>query len=292
MEEKLSVSGQGTEIDYSLPGNLVAYVVKNDEPWSQVLTATSCYDGAGLAIPCDTGAPFTAGVLTTRGYMASRASRFNLTRSSTLMRAFACQVYPQDEAIQPRVAAERLRHLFSITDLSQASPEELASAANPNHPCYDCHGQFAPHAQLFVKFDEDGIYRPEATGEQDPDGELGRSFGGLMTSHFKEPLEAASEKSQLFGTEVNNIAEAAQVLSGDPLFLQCTAQNLLEYTLRIDTAGPLGKTVDEEMLARIAETASSAHSDPTFADIAFATFTDPDVVRTVATALAGDSDDL
>ncbi|NUP07891.1 MAG: hypothetical protein HOW73_17735 [Polyangiaceae bacterium] len=290
MEEKLSVSGETPDIDYSLPGNLVEHVVKTNAPWSDILTAPSCYGRDGNVVACDSGAPFTAGVLTTRGYLAARASRFNLTRSSTLLRAFACQSYPQDDSIQPRVPPEKLRHLFSITDLSQADPEEIASAANPDHPCHDCHGQFAAHAQLFVKFDQEGIYRPEATGEQDPDGELGRSFNGLMTSHFKEPADMASEKSQMFGTEVNNLAEAAHVLSDDPLFLQCSAQNLLEYTLRIDTAGPLGKTVDKDMLARIADTASAESAEPTFPEIVAATFTDPDVVRTVVGALAGDDE--
>jgi hypothetical protein len=287
MEEKLSVSGLGAEVDYSLPGNLVEHVVSNDLPWSEVLTATSCYDAAGAPIACDTGAPFAAGVLTTRGYLKSRSSRFNLTRSSTLMRAFACQIYPQADDLQPRVPPEELRGLFAITDLSQASEEDLAAAANPEFPCHMCHGQFAAHTQLFVKFDQEGNYRSDATGEQDPEGELGRSFGGLMTSHFINPARAADERSQLFGTEVANLAEAASVLADHPVFVQCAAQNVLEYALRIDTAGPLGKAVSPEMLERIAMTAEEAGPNPSFGQIVHATLSDVDVVRTTLLAIGG-----
>ena len=288
MEEKLSVSGASVEIDYSLPGNLVAYVVANDKPWAEILTSQACYDGEGGVIECDSGAPFSAGVLTTRGYLASRASRFNLTRSSTLMRAFACQIYPQEEDLQPKIAPERLMHLFAITDLNEATAEEIGAAVNTGCACHDCHGQFAAHSQLFVKFDETGVYQPAADGIQDPEGELGRSLNGLMASHFEDPTEAASEESQIFGTPVTNLAEAASALSEHPVFVQCAAQNVLEYTLRIDTAGPLGKTVDAELLGRIAESTEAPGHKPTYAEIVKATFSDPGVVLTVVQGLTGD----
>lgn len=292
VEEKLSVSGQGAEVDYSLPGNLVEHVVTNDLPWSEILTATSCYDGQGAPIACDSGAPFTSGVLTTRGFLKSRASRFNLTRSSTLMRAFACQVYPQDETLQPKVDIALLKPMFAITDLNEANAEDVAAAVNTGCACNDCHGQFAAHAQLFVKFDQEGLYQPEADGLQDPEGELGRSTNGLMASHFAVPEVAASEASQMFGTSVSNLAEAGRVLSEHPVFLQCAAQNVLEYTLRIDTAGPLGKAVSSDMLERIAAHAEEDHVDPTFPDIVHAVFTDPDVVRTtlMTSTSTGDSE--
>ena len=290
MEEKLSVSGQGAEVDYSLPGNLVEHVVSSDLPWSEVLTATSCYDAMGAPIECDSGAPFTSGVLTTRGFLKSRASRFNLTRSSTLMRAFACQVYPQEETLQPKVATYLLVPMFAITDLNEASQEEIASAVNTGCACHDCHGQFAAHAQLFVKFDQEGLYQADATGIQDPDGELGRSLNGLMASHFQSPADAADESSQMFGLEVQNLAEAGQAIAEHPIFLQCAAQNILEYTLRIDTAGPLGKAVDAGMLEQIAQRAEEDHIDPTFQDLVHAVFTNPDVVRTTLMTSKGDTE--
>lgn len=289
MEEKLSVSGQTADVDYSLPGNLVEYVVDGGMPWSTIVTADACYDAAGMVIACDAASPFTGGgVLNTRGFLKSRASRFNLTRASTLMRAFACQEYPQAEDLQPKVPIELLKPMFAITDLSQAEAEDVAAAVNTGCACNDCHGQFAAHAQLFVKFDQEGLYRPEATGLQDPEGELGRSTDGLMASHFEDPTVAADERSQIFGVEVQNLAEAGVVIAEHPIFLQCSAQNLLEHTLRVDTAGPLGEAVDAAMLERIADRLLERSPEPTFQELVHGVFTEPDVVRTVLLASTGE----
>jgi hypothetical protein len=111
-----------------------------------------------------------------------------------------------------------------------------------------------------------------------------------MASHFEVPEVAASEASQMFGTPVANLAEAGRVLAEHPIFLQCAAQNVLEYTLRIDTAGPLGKAVSSDMLERIAARAEEDHVDPTFSDIVHAVFTDPDVVRTTLMTSTGESE--
>ena len=85
-----------------------------------------------------------------------------------------------------------------------------------------------------------------------------------------------------------NLAEAAATLSEHPVFVQCAAQNILEYTLRIDTAGPLGKTVDADLLERIADSTEAPGHKPTYAEIVEATFSDPGVVFTVVQGLTGD----
>jgi hypothetical protein len=284
MEEKLAVSGGSGEIDYALPGNLVEHIVKNDIAWREVLTSETCFDATDAPIACDTGAPFTAGVLTTRGFLKSRAGHFNLGRAGGLMRAFACQVYPQEETLQPKVELTHLKSMFAITDLNQVTEEAEGVAVNLGCACNDCHGQFAAHTQLFVKFTRDGVYTPEATGEQDPMGELGNGLNGTLTSHFETPDVASSEKSQIFGKDVNNLAEAAQVVADHPIFLQCAAQNIIEYTLRVEIAGALGKSVSADVLADIAKDAGNS---ATFADLVRATFTDPDIVLTVLDGLIG-----
>jgi hypothetical protein len=94
MEVRLAASGQRDGVDHGLPGYLgylVAHVVKHDRPWSEVLTSDTCYDAADQPIACDTGAPYTAGVLTTRGFLAANEGRFNLRRSITTMATFACR---------------------------------------------------------------------------------------------------------------------------------------------------------------------------------------------------------
>lgn len=287
MEEKLAVSGGSGEIDFSLPGNLVEHIVRNDLAWREVLTSETCYDTEDQPTACDTGAPYAAGVLTTRGFLKSRAGHFNLSRAGGLMRAFACQVYPQEEVLQPRVELTHLKSMFAITDLNEVTEEAEGVAVNLGCACFDCHGQFAAHSQLFVKFTRDGVYTPDATGEQDPTGELGNGLNGTATSHFETPEVASSESSQIFGKEVQNLAEAAKVVVEHPIFLQCAAQNLLEYTLRVEIAGPLGKSVSADVLAGIAKEAGDAAA---FADIVRATFSDPHIVLTVLDGLIGEEE--
>jgi hypothetical protein len=259
-------------------------VVANDRPWSELLTSETCYDAEDQAIECDSGAPYTAGVLTTRGYLMSRASRFNLTRSSTLMRGFLCVGYPQDVGLQPRIEKDRLIPMFQAETAEEQTVEEAKSGFGNGAGCFTCHSQFSLHAQMFVKFDEQGLWQEAADGIQDPEGELGRSLNGLMASHLADPAEAREETSQFLGQEVANLAEAAKVLVEHPLFLGCAARNALEYGLMLDTS----VDIDPDLLERIGEAASASDSDPTFGSIFVATFIDPDIVRATVVSLTGE----
>jgi len=284
IELKLSVSGARDGIDFGLPGNLAAYLVKQDLPWSRILTDEKCRDGAGGEVPCDSGAPYAAGVLTTRAYLASRASRFNLTRSSTMMRAFACRGYPQEDSLQPRLPKEVLIPMFRATSAEEQTDERAKSGFGNGMGCYSCHGQFSAHAQLFVKFDEQGRFQKDATGLQDETGELGRSLNGLMASHLVDPLKAKEERSQMFGREVNNLAEAARAIARSPVFVECASQNIIEYGLGL-TKPP---TLEPTLLAAIGMRARSmGGGDPSFATIAVATLTSPEVQRSIVRMLTG-----
>jgi hypothetical protein len=286
IERKLSVSGQRDGVDFGLPGNLAAHIAANELPWSQILTADACYDSDGDAIACDSGAPYTAGVLTTRGYLKSRAGRFNLTRSSTLMRAFACIGYPQPEDLEPLLPKEKLIELFraeSIEEASETDPRANGGFGN-GEGCYFCHGQFGSHAQLFVKFDDQGIYRPEATGDQDPTGELGRSTNGLMTSHMADPADRVVERSQMFGQAVDNLVGAAQVFVQNPVFATCSVRNVMEHVLLVEPS----IDVDFRLLTRIADEARTRADEPTLQDIVVATLSDPLVIDSVVSSLRGE----
>ena len=288
VEQKLNVSGNDGDIDFDLPGNIVVHAVKNGLPWSTILTADTCYDASDAPIACDSGAPYVAGVLTTRGYLKSRASRFNLTRSSTLMRAFACRGYPQEDSLQPRIDIERLIPMFRALTPAEQTEEKAKGGFGNGEGCYTCHGQFSLHAQLFVKFDQDGVYHPEADGIQDPTGELGRSTHGLMASHLDDPNEAKSEESAIFGQPVANLAEAAKVIAANPVFPECAVRNILEYSLLIQNPD---KNVNPALLKAVANEAKSFDADPTFDDLVIATFTAPGVIEGVLANLNGTDDD-
>lgn len=279
IEKLLSASGERDGIDFSLPGNLAAHLVKERQPWTQILTADRCYDDTDRAIDCDSGAPFTAGVLGTRAYLAGRASRFNLTRSSTVMRGFACVSYPIADELQPRIEKSRLIPMFQATNPDEQQDERAKSGFGNGFGCYQCHGQFSLHAQLFVKFDRKGLYRPEATGIQDPKGELGNSTDNLMASHLADPLQAKEERSELFGKPVANLGEAAKVLAGSPVFLPCAARKIIDAVTGTDAA----TTIDQALLDEIAAAAKARakNGEPTFQDIVVATFSHPVVVYSV-----------
>ena len=283
MQQKLKASGERDGIDFELPGNLVAHVVKNDLPWSTILTADYCVDRAGEQAPCDSGAPFVAGVLSTRAYLAGNASRFNLGRANRMMNVFACRIYPMEAELQPYLDKTQLIPMFQANSAEEQTVAEAQGGFGNGSGCYTCHGQFGAHAQLFVKFDESGMYQPEATGQQDPAGELGRSVDGLMTSHFNDAARAADERSQLFGREVTNLADAARILASSEPFLPCQARGILQHTFGLGESADLAT----EMLQAIASRAQEISTDPTFADIVVATFTEPRVILSVVGAVEG-----
>jgi hypothetical protein len=283
MESRLAVSGTRDGIDFNLPGNTVAQVVRTRAPWSEILTADTCYSASGNETPCDTGAPYAAGVLATRAFMSSRAGRFNLTRAGTVLGVFSCKKYPLSDEAEPPIERSRLLSMFQATS-SEEQTEEAAKAGFGNGlACYSCHGQFGPHAQLFVRFDRDGIWHADATGLQNPDpaAQLGESVNGLMASHLVNPAEAGEERSQMFGETVENLAEAAKVIGASPDFQSCAVRSALEYGLGLDR----GARVDDRLLVEIADGIRADHAEPTFQDIVVATFADPRVAHTAARAL-------
>lgn len=284
VQQKLSVSGQRDGVDFELPGHLAAYVVAQDLPWSTLITADHCVSADGARIACDTGAPYTAGVLTTRAFMTSRASRFNLTRSSALMRTFACRKYPIEHTLQPPLPKDSLIPMFrALTAEEQTDPRAQSGFGNGSG-CYACHGQFSAHAQLFVKFDSHGVWHADADGLQDPAGELGRSTGELMASHLVDPLAAREERSQVFGVQVANLAEAARAIASSPVFAECGARNLMELALGLDPASE----IDPRLFTDIAAKARRVTPDPTLGRLMIETFTHPRVVEATLKSLAGD----
>ncbi|MGQ0507684.1 MAG: hypothetical protein ACT4TC_20470 [Myxococcaceae bacterium] len=283
IQKKLSLSGTRDGVDFELPGNLAAYIAKNKLGIRTLLTADYCVSAAGEKIECDTGAPFKAGVVVTRAYLRGRASRFNLTRASTLLNAFACRHYPMESTLQPPLERTSLIPMFQAQTAAEQTDPRATTAFGNGTACYSCHGQFSAHAQLFVKFDSTGIWRSEATGLQDPSGELGRSVNGLYASHLKDQLLASEERSQVFGKAVANLAEGAKAIAENPAYLECQSRNVLEFVLRVDPSAH----VSETLLAEIGKRASALNADPTFADIVISTFSHAEVIDAVIANIGG-----
>lgn len=270
---KLKASGQRDGVDLDLPGNLAAYLVRNRRPHRELLTADFCVDGKGGKIACDTGAPYAAGVLGTRAFLANNASRFNLKRARTTMQTFACLDYPMPQTVQPSLPRDVLIPLFQ----TDKPPDGTAGAFGNGHACYACHSQFGAHAQLFVRFDEAGKWHADATGAQDPQGEPGRSTGALFTSHMLRAEEASSEASQVFGKRVANLPEAARVMADHPRFLSCSTRSLLGFAFGLPDSALVD--IPDEVIDDVVAAARRAEPEPTLARLALEAFTHPAVIR-------------
>ena len=283
MEVLLAVSGAREGIDFELPGNLVAQVAAQGLPWSTILTADYCVDAAGAEVMCDTGAPYDAGVLATRAYLISNKGRFNLSRAKRMLSTFACRAYPMDAAIQPPLEKEVLIEMFRAQTAAEQTVEEAAGGFGNGDGCYLCHSQFGAHAQLFVKYDENGLWQAAADGLQDPANELGRSLNGLYTSHLDDPTQSREEITQMFGETVANLREAGEVIGDHPLFYECTAKNLIATAFRLE-AGE-STEIEDDLVEGLSEAILAGGPDPTIADIVLTVFTDEEVIRGVVAGM-------
>lgn len=273
----LSVSGERDGVDFELPGNLVSQIVREGLPWSTVLTADYCVDAEGVMTECDTGAPYEAGVLGTRAFLISNKGRFNLGRAKKMLEVFACRGYPMEADIQIPLEKDVLIPMFRAVTPEEQTVEEAEGGFGNGAGCYTCHAQFGAHAQLFVKFDDAGIWQSGANGLQDPEDELGRSAGGLYTSHFDDPDAAQSEFTWMFGQQVGNLRHATEVLADSPLFDECTAKNLLAHAFGLQSG--TSREIDPQLATALGRQIRNISDEPTLQEIVVTVFTDQDVVR-------------
>lgn len=275
IQTQLGVSGNDGVINYELPANLLENLIRSHRPYSEILTSDFCVDNSGQKVACDSGAPFTAGVLTTRAYLKQYRGRFNLSRANNMLRQFACESYPMNTALQPRLPRESLITMFADNQAEGGKTFGNGSA------CYSCHSQFGAHTQLFVKFDAFGMYKPMATGWQDPALEPGKSSNDLYTSHFNTPEQAKEESSQMFGRNVSNLREAAEVMVNNSVFIECAVRNSIRYFTRLDTGN---ETINTGVVLEISNRLKQKYRNPTFKEIVLESLKHPFVIGSVLLA--------
>ena len=263
-----------------MPLYLAKKIAREARPFSELLTADYCANENGAETACDSGAPYAAGVLSMRAFLATNEGRFNLGRARGIAETFLCRDYPIDQAIQPSVPKEELIPLFQ-----ENQPEtQTGDGFGNGFGCYTCHSQFASHAQLFVKFDGDGNYRAEATGLQGEGLELGRSPGGTMASHFLDQDSAKSERSPYFlGHDVANLSEAAKVLAEHPAHHRCMTFQVLRFLIRLRD----DVVLSDEALQHLYESLSTQNQEPTFSDYVIGLLSHPWVVTQYFEAKGG-----
>lgn len=279
IEDQLHTSGERDGVDFGLPGNLAAEIATESLPWSTILTADYCVGPDGSHIECDTGAPYESGVLATRAYMIGNKGRFNLGRAKRMLETFACRIYPMENDIQIPLPKPVLIPMFQAEKPDEQTVDEAKGGFGNGLACYNCHSQFGAHAQLYVRFDDTGMWRADATGLQDPAGELGRSVDGLYTSHMNDPVAAQAETSQVFGMEVENLRGAADVITASPLFQQCTVKNVVARAFGLPSGA--ADSIDPELIGDLGRQVTADAKDPTIATYYREIFTDRRVIDTV-----------
>lgn len=255
----MGTSGVSTAGDFNLPGYLAKDIVLKKKPYSELLTAQSCVNSTGQPIACDTQAPFTAGVLTTKAFLVTYKGAYNISRAGKLLKKFTCSSYPLSEADEPRLTQEELITQFA----TQAGKITFGNGNN----CYSCHSQFGLHTQFFVKFDTNGVYKSIANGLQNTSTAVtdGFSTNSTYTSHLKSPARAQDESSRIFGRTARNLAEAAKIIVEHPRFKTCAVQNLMKYSLRLSDQDLA--SVNVALFEEIAKSAMLINTDPHFSDL-------------------------
>lgn len=270
MDQLIRSSGSSGEMDYDLPSNLFNGIIKKKLPYSQILTSDVCYNRLGVESPCDSDAPFKAGVLTSRAFLQRHAGPFNLSRANGMLGTFACLKYPLAPALEPPMKADEMIDTFAKT-----SGQGFGNGTN----CYLCHSQFGKHAQFFVKFDATGHYVKDADGLQNPDPKAasGNSLNQTFVSHMLGKSAAASEASAFFGNPAKNLAEAAAVLAKSDEFLDCSIRHVLGYYLRIEDK--TRDSISPDLIRDIRANIRKASPDPVFPLIVKKSLSHPKVIQ-------------
>lgn len=278
-ERRLGTSGLRKEVDYRLPGNLIENTVKEKKPLKNIVTSKDCYRENLTKIPCDSKAPYQAGLLNTRAFLASHSGRFNLSRAGAMMDIFLCQSYPMSENIEKRVDKSLLIHEFRVQTKEDAIAQGVEDVFGNGSDCYTCHSQFAPHTQFFVKYKRDGLYIPTSPniGKQQSGGDLGTGIDGLSASHYADPTQASSEAGAMLNTPAENLATAAKLMTNSPLYVQCLARNAIAhiFSLSTDEYGSIKKDFLEEVTQNMT-------ADSSFQDLYLEIFSHPSIVNTIS----------
>lgn len=257
IENLIRTGGVKGGVDMNMPGNLARDIARRERPYADLVTAATCVNAAGNSAACDTNAPFNAGVLTTKAFLVSKAGPYNISRAGKMISRFLCTSYPLPDMEEPKIQQSALIDQFATT-------AGKITFGNGNN-CYSCHSQFGHHAQFFVKFDLNGNYQAGATGVQNPAATDGFSANNTMTSHYRDPMRASNEASQIFGRSAANLGEAGRVLAENSRFLPCAVQNLMFHYMRLPQASVA--SIKPELYIQIANQAKANSPNPSFSHL-------------------------
>lgn len=241
-------------------GELVAYVIENDLPYSEILTAdymmmnpvlNTWLEGSATFSPSEGKSVFKPALI--QGYYTRDALEeveFH-ENSNSIFRAIGLPVqdYPHAGLLNdlgfisryPTTATNRNRararwtffHFLGIDiEKSAQRPTDEAALSDQNNPtmynpnCTVCHAVLDPVAAAFQNWDEDNFYR--GNGEDGLDGFYKYPQDGSESLYEQGDLWYRDMRTPgLFGTAIlerdNTLQALARVIVNDPLFLPASA---------------------------------------------------------------------
>jgi len=208
------------------PLRLMAQVVMEDRPWTDVVTAdtTMANEVTGAIWPIDRpegvgwiesrytdGRP-AAGVLATNGMWwryVTTLSNMNRARVAALVKLLVCQ--------------DLLARPVELTGAISLADEDASAAAIRNEPaCQSCHASVEPIAAALFGFWTVTDYNPEENGHYHGEREnMGAQYLGVSPAYFGQPIDG--------------LAGLGVAITHDPRLYSCATQTHTELLWRRET---------------------------------------------------------
>lgn len=205
------------------PLRLMAHVVAQDQPWSQIVTAdyTMANETLGSIWPIERtsgsgwveghytdGRP-AAGILATNGLWwryYTTISNYNRGRAAALSRLLLCEDY--------------LARPVSFTNsVALVDKDGIEEALRSNPYCMGCHSSLDPTASTLFGFWVANEYNAREMDHYHPEREpLGQALIGVEPGWF--------------GTPVSGLSQLGQDIAADPRFSRCAAESMAELYWR------------------------------------------------------------
>lgn len=167
--ENVNHLGVNHTVNFDEVPNLATYLILNDLPWSEILTAEYCVDNNFQQIACDTNSPVLAGVLTHPAFLRTygKACALNYQRISAVHQLFECNIYPDAQGsnylARSNTGANEPENVPAAQDPGSdtGSPPRIHKKyqgfmAGSGQTCYTCHKNNFDR-QIFAKYVTDDV---------------------------------------------------------------------------------------------------------------------------------------
>lgn len=208
------------------PAYLGAYIVEQNRPYSEILTANYCVERRNESNDfirvddCNMDSnrpPVQAGVLSVPALLKKDAGAQNIRRAARTSSRFLCIDYPdgQDQGrsaseISPRYGGTMFGYEEQFMD---------------GKPCSSCHSTLTDRSMVFRFFDDDGVFQSSRSILDVEEGFLYDPITG------EEGAQGETHRLPAFykGQQIDSLADLGQEISKDSRFSRCATQGFYNW---------------------------------------------------------------